>query len=760
MMIGKSLEDLLRSVDPANVAEYFLWTIVALFVLAAALSKLGKYNRLVANTPNLLTSIGILGTFTGIVIGLMGFDTDNIDQSINGLLAGLKTAFITSLAGMFGSIMFKMMSSTPLLQHQNTADADAGLTLLDAMRLQGKQLKALHSAIAGDEESSLAGQIKLFRHDTRDNHVAFTNELWGRLTNFAEMLSTTATEQVINALNEVIADFNNNLTEQFGENFKSLADAGLTLLDAMRLQGKQLKALHSAIAGDEESSLAGQIKLFRHDTRDNHVAFTNELWGRLTNFAEMLSTTATEQVINALNEVIADFNNNLTEQFGENFKSLDAAVRQLVEWQENYRLQLEQMSEQYRQGVEAITQTAASVASISEGIREIPQVMDALKAVMEVNQHQIKELGRHLEAFAEVRDQAVQAVPELQQQVTAVVTGITDATQQLVDGMRDSATSLSTNLTDTSATLATHTEQIREQLHTAAIDLSNNTRETMQILTDGAQSITQESVSMRDVLQATGTQVQQDVQAIQTEVAQSIEEMQRLLKDALEELVDGMRDSATSLSTNLTDTSATLATHTEQIREQLHTAAIDLSNNTRETMQILTDGAQSITQESVSMRDVLQATGTQVQQDVQAIQTEVAQSIEEMQRLLKDALEEISKTQANEITQVFDRIDRTITRVVEQTETSVNSQLTSMDQAMGKEVERAMQAMGAALAQQTETSVNSQLELMDRAMEQEVERVMQAMGVALASISNKFTDDYSKLVRAMQAIVQQGHNRQ
>jgi len=40
-------------------------------------------------------------------------------------------------------------------------------------------------------------------------------------------------------------------------------------------------------------------------------------------------------------------------------------------------------------------------------------------------------------------------------------------------------------------------------------------------------------------------------------------------------------------------------------------------------------------------------------------------------------------------------------------------------------------------------------------MGEEVEKVMQSMGSALVSISGKFTDDYSRLVRQMSDIVKQ-----
>ncbi len=51
-------------------------------------------------------ALGILGTFIGIIIGLLNFNTESIDTSIPVLLGGLKTAFITSIVGMFFAILF------------------------------------------------------------------------------------------------------------------------------------------------------------------------------------------------------------------------------------------------------------------------------------------------------------------------------------------------------------------------------------------------------------------------------------------------------------------------------------------------------------------------------------------------------------------------------------------------------------------------------------------------------------------------------
>lgn len=44
-----------------------------------------------------------------------------------------------------------------------------------------------------------------------------------------------------------------------------------------------------------------------------------------------------ENFIEALNKTIQNFNENLTKQFGENFKQLNNAVKELVEWQREYK---------------------------------------------------------------------------------------------------------------------------------------------------------------------------------------------------------------------------------------------------------------------------------------------------------------------------------------------------------------------------------------------------------------------------------------
>lgn len=66
-----------------------------------------KHNlRMYENVPSILTSIGIIGTFVGIILGLLHFSIDDMKGSISFFLEGMKTAFFTSIIGLVSANLF------------------------------------------------------------------------------------------------------------------------------------------------------------------------------------------------------------------------------------------------------------------------------------------------------------------------------------------------------------------------------------------------------------------------------------------------------------------------------------------------------------------------------------------------------------------------------------------------------------------------------------------------------------------------------
>ena len=68
--------------------------VVIIFILGYLDHKTGK------DFKSQIVSVGVLGTFVGIFIGLQAFNPNDIINSVNEILVGLKTAFFTSIVGM------------------------------------------------------------------------------------------------------------------------------------------------------------------------------------------------------------------------------------------------------------------------------------------------------------------------------------------------------------------------------------------------------------------------------------------------------------------------------------------------------------------------------------------------------------------------------------------------------------------------------------------------------------------------------------
>ena len=70
-----------------------------------------SWQNLIRLVPGIMTSLGILGTFIGLIVGIRGIGFTTVEaalQSIEDLLSGIDTAFYTSIAGVILSILFNI----------------------------------------------------------------------------------------------------------------------------------------------------------------------------------------------------------------------------------------------------------------------------------------------------------------------------------------------------------------------------------------------------------------------------------------------------------------------------------------------------------------------------------------------------------------------------------------------------------------------------------------------------------------------------
>ena len=74
---------------------------------------LRTWQGLVLQIPGILTGLGILGTFIGLITGISSVGFSSVEaalESVSTLLGGIETAFYTSIAGVVLSILFNILN--------------------------------------------------------------------------------------------------------------------------------------------------------------------------------------------------------------------------------------------------------------------------------------------------------------------------------------------------------------------------------------------------------------------------------------------------------------------------------------------------------------------------------------------------------------------------------------------------------------------------------------------------------------------------
>ena len=332
-------------------------------VVIAGRSYYKARKNIVNNGAQYAVTIGVLCTFIGIAVALYNFDTntDNMIKSIDVFLAGMKFAFMTSIIGMAagGAIKFfqEDVEQKKELVHDETlkdilieirASNNAGLLknilselqaendsgkensavmneINGAMKINAELLKNILSEIKAQDNSELSRELGKF--------VAATGNFAIDMKNLSN--SMNAQSRMLEKLSTTLA----NSIEAFGDKQIARLDAMKTLIEQMKISTAQAEKnsaeLLDATKNFQQQSLANdneQAKILSDNTAQI-VAMKNSFDTFLEDMAENFS----QNFIAALNESIKQLNTQLQEQFGENFKELNAAVREVVVWQREYK---------------------------------------------------------------------------------------------------------------------------------------------------------------------------------------------------------------------------------------------------------------------------------------------------------------------------------------------------------------------------------------------------------------------------------------
>jgi len=344
-----------------------------------------KFDRFaVVHGPEVLTTVGILGCFLGIALALLNFDAANVSASVPHLLEGVKTAFWASVSGVAGSLFIRWRHHFQKKPIAMPAGAAKAASLDDVVN----GLSALQRSLSGAEEGTLLTQLKLMRQEQTDE----LEKLRKSFDTFAQRMSEDGSKALIDALRSVIADFNAQINEQFGENFKQLNAAVEHLVvwqqqykdELDRMQSVQRSsAADMQVAANNLSMVAQKTEAFSdaalkletlltglaqqhaliEQSQRSLVSVLAEMKGVAPQFAERL-TELLEAMRTGVAKVQADVAT-VVRDFGAQHQSSSAEMKNLLV--DTLRKSQGEVNEQLFKSLESVRQ---SVVALDKGLQE------------------------------------------------------------------------------------------------------------------------------------------------------------------------------------------------------------------------------------------------------------------------------------------------------------------------------------------------------------------------------------------------------
>lgn len=308
-----------------------MWSFTFIWIVITGAIPYFLRNRGAQEGQMVATTLGILGTFIGIVWGLYHFDTTNITGAVPQLLEGLRFAFVTSIWGMVVSLGIGTFpdrlgfESAETGGEENKTESQLLAELLAEMR-------QLNGNISGDSDTTLITQIQKLRTSVNDKQ----DELKKSFDDFARQMAENNIQALIEAVQRVMDDFSTQINDHLGENFKRLGEAVENMVvwqdqyrDQLSIAVETLQESSKALGvsvqsmgvfaerAQEFDHIAAQLKesletMGASMTGLKNLADTLENSGRKIR-DEMRETTqgAAEEMQKTMNRTLADFGSNL-----------------------------------------------------------------------------------------------------------------------------------------------------------------------------------------------------------------------------------------------------------------------------------------------------------------------------------------------------------------------------------------------------------------------------------------------------------------
>lgn len=306
VLLGLNTDNVINIVFVAFLIGLLIWDLV--------------YHK---DRESLYLTIGMLGTFIGICLGLKSFDTVDIGNSLPNLLDGLKLAFITSIAGVFCSIIHKVLSKLPSFKIIEKSEYDQLEKMNDNFDLFIKKIgksfgNQLQEGLA-EALNNLTDDISSKFTESIDNFTESVNNLSTQISSLSELQEKydeqmEKMDQVANKTTDMLRTISENI-DSLDKPLKAIKNLGENSIDAI----DSLKII--------PESIASVNKLIDEATQKINV-MSDEYKNSTDKFFEKVGVEHNTQMVEAGNYA-AGIMQKLTDNFASVNEALENASKTL-----------------------------------------------------------------------------------------------------------------------------------------------------------------------------------------------------------------------------------------------------------------------------------------------------------------------------------------------------------------------------------------------------------------------------------------------
>ena len=638
-----------------DTSEVVTWVLIGivfciccyLWVGARSDVKKGKIN----NNAQYSVSIGVLGTFVGILYGLHNFDLSGasaIEDSIKEFLNGMKLSFITSVIGMFFSLLIKGKQGT--IEDKQTEDQENNLDNLKYLKgLSGLPAEIINMAIQFNSsinsmvevKNSLAALTEVMQNSSNAG-IAQSVE---KLTNVIQEVKQTTQEN--NILTGRMAEVMENQNNQISSLRNVLVESGKQQLEYLLSMKDNISSMKNVSCEMFNQTVGFHNAMNQSSDRQEQILAENnqglkDMRLSFDEFLKNMSENYSKAFIEALTQSIRQLNVELQEQLGGNFQKLNQAVTDLLDWQIHYKETVESTQKQLNTFLDSVQAFESQVGETMPGLLS---QMDGRIQAMDGSVSRLGDTLISVDTSLEAFDQQMRT--KLEAYLAGVENGLQEFSNNCNDILMTAASKIGSNLnqfeeswTENLDNSMTELQSVFTRFNTVLLagvgQLNQKLCETVEGYKD--ELLHNMGNSFGNLNNGLQTELEQVCARFQSEMGQSFNRLHGTLEKGMEGFFDTLEEDLE-----------------EQHDKFVHEAGDRMYDHTRELANRMSRSLESFDN---SMNITVQETMDALKNDFDEIGNKIAGAGEQQVRELGTALVAITNKMTENYQQLMDELAR------------------------------------------------------------------------------------------------------